>query len=118
MSDGAASVKRIVDEMAAYGLEPDTKERELLGIAEGMADRLADLEACVSWDGLCTVLTSGRVVANPVVAESRMTRTALASVLGKVSMTEGPAKNLAKQAGAQKRWLAHNIAKQRAVSGG
>ena len=32
----------------------------------------------------------GRVVANPVVAESRMTLTSLAAVLTKISMTEAP----------------------------
>jgi hypothetical protein len=61
-----------------------------LSIAGGLADRLAELEACVNRDGLCTVLSSGRVVANPVVAESRMTLTSLAAVLTKISMTEAP----------------------------
>jgi hypothetical protein len=112
MSAGAELVDRIVAEMNAAGLEPDGKERELLSIAEGLADRLAELEVCVATDALCTVLSSGRVVANPVVAESRMTRTSLATVLGKISMDEGRAKDPQKQAAARARWLGHNIAKQ------
>ncbi len=117
MSEGLELVARIVADMRAHGLEPDAKETELLSLAEGLADRLAELEGSVEAEGLSTVLNSGRVVMNPAVAESRMTRTALASVLVKVSMTEGAAKDPAKVAAAQKRWLAHNIAKGR-VSGG
>lgn len=99
MGAGADLVARIAGEMAAHGLEPDAKESVLLALAEGLADRLADLENCIERDGLCTVLKSGRVVSNPVVVESRMTRTSLATVLGKISMTEGPAKDVARQAG-------------------
>ncbi len=44
MSEGQELVARIVAEMAANGLEPDGKEQELLGLAEGLADRLAELE--------------------------------------------------------------------------
>jgi len=117
MSEGRALVARIVADMAAHGLEPDGKERELLALAEGLADRLADLEDRIVADGLSITLHSGRVVMNPAVAESRMTRTALATVLGRVSMEEGRAKDPQKQAAAQKRWLQHNIAKGR-VSGG
>lgn len=98
-------------------MEPDAKESELPALAEGLADRLADLEQHVEDEGLSVVLSSGRVVMNPAVAESRMTRTALTGVLVKVSMSPEPAKDPAKVAAAQKRWLAHNIAKGR-VSGG
>jgi hypothetical protein len=63
------------------------------------------------------VLTSGRVVMNPAVAESRMTRTSLATVLTKIFMTEAPAKDPAKQAASQARWRAHNIAKAQRSSG-
>jgi hypothetical protein len=56
-------------------------------------------------------------VVNPCVAESRMTRTSLATVLTKISMTEAPAKDPVKQAASRARWREHNAAKQR-VSGG
>lgn len=116
MSAGAELVARIVADMRAHGLEPDGREVELLALAEGLADRLAELEACVEDEGLSTVLQSGRVVMNPAVAEARQTRTALATVLGRVSMEEGRAKDPQKMRAAQARWLQHNIAKGR-VSG-
>lgn len=97
--------------MAAHGLEPDAKEVELLALAEGLADRLAELEASVEAEGLSVMLNSGRLVMNPAVAESRMTRTALATVLGRVSMIEGVAKDPVKQAASRARWRAHNLAK-------
>lgn len=102
--------------MRDQGLEPDGKERELLALAEGMADRLAELEECVEQEGLSFTLDSGRVVMNPAVGEARMTRTSLARVLAGVSMSEGRAKDPAKVRAAQARWLQHNIAKGR-VSG-
>jgi hypothetical protein len=46
-----------------------------------------------------------------------MTRTTLATVLGRVSMTEGPAKDPQRVKAAQARWLQHNIAKGRASGG-
>jgi hypothetical protein len=117
MSAGQDLVARIVEDMHAHGLEPDAKETELLALAEGLADRLAELEETIELEGLSVVLNSGRTVMNPAVSESRQTRTALATVLGRVSMVEGRQKDPAKVAAAQKRWLQHNIAKGR-VSGG
>ena len=111
MTEREALASRIVAEMAEHGLEPDAKERELLALAEGIADRLSELEDRITADGLAITLHSGRVLMNPAVAKARMTRTALASVLVKISMTEAPAKDPTKVAAAQKRWLAHNIAK-------
>lgn len=117
VSDGQDLVARVLAEMHAHGLEPDAKEQELLALAEGLADRLAELESDIEADGRTMVLNNGRVVMNPAVAESRMTRTSLATVLTKISMTEAPAKDPVKQAASQARWRAHNLAKQR-MSGG
>ena len=117
MGEGQELVARIVAEMHASGLEPDAKERELLALAEGLADRLAELECSIEDEGLSMVLNSGRIVMNPAVAEARMTRTALAGVLSRISMTELPAKDPAKVKAAAVRWRQHNLAKQR-VSGG
>lgn len=113
MSEGRELVQRIVEDMQARGLEPDAKETELLALAEGLADRLADLEDSVAVEGLSVVLNSGRIVMNPAVSESRMTRTSLATVLGRISMEEGHTKDPAKVKAAQKRWQQHNIAKGR-----
>ncbi|HWY01329.1 MAG TPA: hypothetical protein VNY55_16050 [Mycobacterium sp.] len=117
MTEGAELVARIVADMHAHGLEPDSKEAELLALAEGLADRLAELEQDIEVDGRSMVLSSGRVVMNPAVAESRMTRTSLAGVLSRVSMVEGREKDPQKVAAAQKRWLQHNIAKGRVSDG-
>ena len=114
MSAGSDLVARIVADMREHGLEPDGKERELLSLASGLADRLAELEDCIEVEGLSVVLDSGRVLMNPAVGEARQTRTSLARVLMGVSMTEGRAKDPAKVRAAQARWLEHNIAKGRA----
>lgn len=111
MSAGQELVARITAEMHSNGLEPDAKEQELLALAEGLADRLAELENGIAEDGLSMMLNSGRVVMNPAVAEARMTRTSLATVLTKISMTEAPAKDPVKQAASRARWREHNIAK-------
>jgi hypothetical protein len=51
MGAGSELVARIVVDMHARGLEPDAKKTELLGLAEGLADRLADLEETVELEG-------------------------------------------------------------------
>lgn len=114
MSAGQELVGRIVADMREHGLEPDGKERELLALAEGLADRLAELEDLIEVEGLAFTSDSGRVMMNPAVGEARQTRTSLARVLMGVSMTEGRAKDPAKVRAAQARWLEHNIAKGRA----
>jgi hypothetical protein len=111
MGAGVELVARIVADMHAHGLEPDAKETELLALAEGLANGLADLEETVEYEGLSVVLNSRRIVMNPAVTESRMTRTALATVLGRVSMEDGRAKDPLKVKAAQVRWAAHNLAK-------
>lgn len=111
MTVGAELVARIVADMHAHGLEPDAKETELLALAEGLADRLADLEHDIEEDGRSMVLSSGRVVMNPAVAESRMSRTSLAAVLSRISMVEGRQKDPQKVHAAQVRWTQHNLAK-------
>jgi hypothetical protein len=59
MSAGQELVDRITAEMRTNGLEPDAKEQELLALAEGLADRLAELEDGIAEDGLSMLLTSG-----------------------------------------------------------
>ena len=51
MREGEELVARMVADMRERGLEPDAKERELLSIAQDLADPLAELEACVAEDG-------------------------------------------------------------------
>jgi hypothetical protein len=47
--------------MKSQVLEPDGREEELLALASGLADRLAELEATIGADGLTVVSKSGLV---------------------------------------------------------
>jgi hypothetical protein len=113
-SPGPALVAGIRAEIASQGLEPDGREEELLAIASGLADRLAELETAIIADGLTSVLKTG-VVLHPAVSESRQTRAASARVLAGVQM-EDSSKDPVKQQAAQSRWRSHNEAKKRAGS--
>ena len=77
---GKALTDRITAELAARGLEPDGKERELLRIAAKLADQLAALEADIKANGVSTVISSGRPVVNPSVAAARQASLALAKI--------------------------------------
>jgi hypothetical protein len=112
-SAGKALVKRIVNDMADRGLEPDAKERELLAIAEGLADQIAGLRESIGRLGYSTTLQNGRVMLNPAVAAVNNTSTALAKVLNQIQMTDAAPINLVRQRAAQSRWRAHNQAKAR-----
>jgi hypothetical protein len=117
--DGNALVKAITDDMAARGLEPDCQEQQSLQIAANLQDKVNALNAAIDRDGVTQQLKSGRIVANPAVAEVRQYSLALAKVLDTIRMDEVPAINAKKQAAAQARWRAHNEAKAaRAKAGG
>ena len=94
---GKRLVARIVNDMAANGLEPDAKERELLALAEGLVDQLDGLRKAVAAEGPTTVLESGRVVINAAVPAINTTSLALAKVLAQVQMSDQPPINLTKQ---------------------
>jgi len=112
-ASGKALVGRIIADMAARGLQPDAKERELLSLAEGLADQLDGLRRSVKQQGYSTTLESGRIVANPAVAAINQTSLALARVLAQVNMEVAPPVNRTKQRAAQTRWASHNAAKAR-----
>jgi hypothetical protein len=111
-SAGAALVARIRAEMKSGDLEPDTREEELLTLAEGLQDRIIELELAIAEDGLTSVSRTGVVHLHPAVAESRQTRAALTRVLASIQMEES-SKDAVKQAAAQSRWRQHNDAKER-----
>jgi hypothetical protein len=108
---GAALVARIRAEMADEGLEPDAREVEFLAIAEGLQDRIVELEAAIKHHGLTNVTKGGLVRLNPAAVESRQTRAALARVLANVQMQDDQ-KDPVKQKAAQARWRSHNLAKR------
>lgn len=114
-SPGSALVRRLREEMAAEGLEPDGREIELLSLAEDLADRIAQLESVISSDGLTSTSKGGLVRLHPAVVEARQSRTALARVLANIQMQDDSRDPL-KQKAAQSRWRAHNAAKRRATS--
>lgn len=109
-SSGAALVARIVADMRLQGLEPDGKESELLGLAEGLQDRILELEAAISAEGLTTVSKSGVVHLHPAVSECRQTRAVLARTLAQIQMADD-VRDPVKQKAAQARWREHNKAK-------
>jgi hypothetical protein len=102
--------------LASQGLEPDGRESELLRLAEGLQDRISQLERAIAAEGLTKVTKGGLVRMHPAVAEARQTRGVLARVLSHISMTDS-VKNPAKQAAAQSRWREHNLAKKRVYGG-
>jgi hypothetical protein len=104
MTAGQELVSRIVDDMAARGLEPDAKEHELLAIAAGLADQIEALTEDVRREGYSSRLKSGRIVIHPAVAEIRAASTALSKVIEGVEMGEGIPLNRTKQRAAQARW--------------
>lgn len=112
---GKALVGRIIADMSTRGLEPDAKERELLALAEGLADQLDGLRKAVSAEGYTTALESGRVVINAAVPAINTTSLALAKVLAQVQMSDQPPINLVKQRASKARWRQHNLAK---IAGG
>ncbi len=115
---GRRLVSRIVKDMGANGLEPDGKERELLTLAEGLADQLEKLREVVASEGYTTVIGTGRIVAHPCVALANQTTTALARVLAQIRMDDGPSVNLVKQRASKTRWRAHNAAKAQQYAAG
>ena len=110
-SPGAAMVARIRADMAAEGLEPDGRELELLSVAEDLQDRIVELEAAITAEGLTSVSKGGLVRLHPAVAEVRQTRGVLARVLSGVQMRDD-SRDPVKQRAAESRWRAHNTAKR------
>ncbi|MBZ4581104.1 hypothetical protein GBP75_23775 [Mycobacterium avium subsp. hominissuis] len=94
--------------MKTRELEPDAMEREMLAVAEGLADQIESLKASVAAEGHTAKLKSGRIVIHPAVAEIRQTSAALARVLDTIEMYAEATKDPKKVAAAQARWRAHN----------
>lgn len=113
-SAGDVLIERITADMREAGLAPDGREFEWLEQARHLANRIAELEECISADGLTVVLNSGRAVLHPAVAEVRQHRAALARVLAGIQMEETNVKDPTKQKAAQAKWRAHNEARKRA----
>lgn len=113
-SRGDSLVAAIVAEMKSNGLEPDSREEELLNVARRLADRLEVLDQLVARDGVSRKLKDGTVRLHPGLAESRQIEAVLTRCLAGVQLEESY-KNPTKQRAANARWSAHRL---KAVSRG
>ncbi len=116
-SCGDLLVERIVTDLAEHqSLEPDQRERELLGVIAAIADEIEELKRTVEAEGRTVVLKDGRVVMHGAVVELRLQRGALAKLLAALKLDAG-GKDPVKQHAANVRWRSHNAAKARMVEG-
>lgn len=107
-SRGDSLVAAIVAEMKSNGLEPDSREEELLNVARRLADRLQVLDQLVARDGVSRTLKDGTVRLHPGLAESRQIEAVLTRALAGIQLEESH-KNPTKQRAANARWSAHRL---------
>ncbi len=108
-SAGQELVDRIVADLEAQGLEPDSKDTELLDVASDIVDRIAVLEAAVETDGLSTTLKDGRIILHPAICEIRQQHLVLVRTL-KMIQTEPPGtKDPKKVAAGQAMWRQRRV---------
>ena len=103
-SSGQALVDRIVADLEAQGLEPDSKDAELLDVAADIVDRISVLEAAIEADGLSTTLKDGRIVLHPAICEIRQQNIVLVKTLNAIQTEPPGTKNPKKQAAAHAMW--------------
>jgi hypothetical protein len=85
--DGAQLWAEVVAEMASDGIVPTSRDRRWLADACATADRVADLEAALAGQPRVVLGSQKQLVAHPLIAEIRMHRTTLATLLARVEMT-------------------------------
>lgn len=85
---GRELVDRIVLEMREVGLAPDSVEIAALLQVGILADRQAELHDIIEEDGLTIVAPSGRIELHPCAVESRQCASAIARILGAVSLRD------------------------------
>ncbi len=107
VSRGDSLVKSIVAEMRKNGLEPDSREEQLLDVARRLADRLDVLDQLVARDGVSRTV-NGRVALHPGLAESRQVEAVLVRALAGIQLEETH-KNATKQRAANTRWASHRL---------
>ena len=108
-SSGQALVDRIVADLEAQGLEPDSKDTELLDVASDIVDRIATLEAAVEADGLSTTLKDGRIVLHPAICEIRQQHLVLVRTLRMIQTEPAGTKDPKKVRAAQEMWRQHRV---------
>ena len=81
-----AALWRAVFADVAEGWRLDARDLAQLEAASRAADRAAELEALIAEDGLMAAGSQGQPVLHPAVAEARMTRALVASLVGKIEI--------------------------------
>jgi hypothetical protein len=114
---GRALWKRIVGDVAPE-LELDQRDFAVLARAAKTADRIAELDAALSGDGLVLVNGKGDVRLHPAAAELRLLETSLARLLGGIDLDDAASSQSAvsrrARAAAQARWA--NVGPSRRAS--
>jgi hypothetical protein len=108
-SAGQGLVDRIVADLEAQGLEPDSKDAELLDVAADIVDRIAVLEAAVEADGLSTTLKDGRIVLHPAICEIRQQHLVLVRTLKMIQTEPADTKDPKKVRAAQEMWRQRRV---------
>lgn len=108
---GRRLVREVLAQLTEDGLEPDVRERHLLDLAAGLADRLAEVQDVLAVDGITTTTAAGGIKPHPMLAAERQLALGIQRLLDGVSLTAAPVKSAAKVRAAQTRWRAHNAAK-------
>jgi hypothetical protein len=68
---GEELVSKILADLKDNGLQPDSRESELLERARGMRDRIAELESLVTVHGMTITDRMGNVRPSPLLSEIR-----------------------------------------------
>ena len=108
-SSGQDLVDRIMADLEAQGLEPDSKDTELLDVAADIVDRIAVLEAAVEADGLSATLKDGRIALHPAICEIRQQSIVLVKTLNAIQTEPPGTKNPKKVAAAQEMWRQRRV---------
>ena len=103
-------VDKILTDLKAEGIVPDSREAELLDHARDMADRIEELKTLVAEHGTTIVDKLGNVRPSPLLSEIRQSTLVLTRCLNGVQMydaTEKP-KDHRKQKAGQASWAARS----------
>ena len=110
-------VGKIIADLAAQHLVPDAREIELLDRARMAADRIEELEAVVTREGMTYADKQGTVRPSPILAEIRSLTLVLVRALNAVQMEQGKGgKNPVKVRAGQASWNAR-LAREASVEG-
>jgi hypothetical protein len=116
-SAGDELVGKVLADLKAEGIEPDSRETEMLEQARDMADRIAELKELVKQHGSTMVDKQGNVRPSPLLAEIRQSTIVLTRCLNGVNMYANPVDmpDPRKQKAGQASWRARQGRDNRAV---